>query len=113
MEGRICENGFVSFDDMPLETVFEENYELSETAIFALVFDAVLSDKYEKINRAVTLKGDKSENENMLVTYCKAKPQISIDELFEQWEVMTGTHGMDSGRAGGAYLYPKAHHIQL
>ena len=92
VEGRIRENGFVSFDDMPLETVFEENYELSETAIFALVFDAVLSDKYEKINRAVTLKGDKSENENMLVTYCKAKPQISIDELFEQWEVMTGTH---------------------
>ena len=35
--------GNVAFDDMPLESVFEENYELSDNAIFALVYNLVLS----------------------------------------------------------------------
>lgn len=47
--------GNVAFDDMPLESVFEENYELSDNAIFALVYNLVLSSKYGTIYQRDTV----------------------------------------------------------
>lgn len=44
---------------MPLETVFDENYELSETAIFNLVYNRLLSTEYVKSNRAITKREQK------------------------------------------------------
>mgnify|MGYP003046231480 CR=1 FL=1 len=66
--------GNVAFDDMPLESVFEENYELSDNAIFALVYNLVLSSKYERANRTVTIKGQWNVEET---PFCKV---ISSDK---------------------------------
>lgn len=84
--------GNVAFDDMPLESVFEENYELSDNAIFALVYNLVLSSKYERANRTVTIKGQESNPVKLLELFCKSKRELSVDELLEEWELKTGTH---------------------
>ncbi|MCR4802119.1 MAG: hypothetical protein K5895_03840 [Lachnospiraceae bacterium] len=83
--------GNVAFDDMPLESVFEENYELSDNAIFALVYNLVLSTKYERANRTVTIKGQENNPVKLLELFCKSKRELSVDELFEEWELKTGT----------------------
>ncbi len=91
VEQFIDEMEYISFDDLPLQTIFEENYELSETAIFTLTYDIVLSKKYERCNRVVSKKGYGNDAVKTLETYCKAKRELSLDELFEQWKLRTGT----------------------
>ena len=89
---NINEKGNVAFDEMPLESIFEENYELSDNAIFTLVFNLVLSSKYERANRTVTMKGQECNPVKLLELFCKSKRELSVDELFEEWELKTGTH---------------------
>lgn len=89
---NIEQNDYVLFDEMPLETVFDENYELSETAIFNLVYNRLLSTEYVKSNRAITKKGTEGSAMDLIEEYCKSRREVSIEELFNQWELRTGTH---------------------
>lgn len=81
----------VSLEDIPARSVYEENFELSEAAILTLVFEKVLSHKYERCNRIVTLKGQENDAAKMIQEYCLSKDEIFLDELFEQWKLRTGT----------------------
>lgn len=92
VDNCISESGNVAFDDMPLEFLFEENYELSDNAVFTSVFELVLSSKYERSNRTVTLKGQENNPVKLLETFCKSKRELSVEDLFEEWELKTGTH---------------------
>lgn len=92
VDNCISEKGNVAFDEMPLECLFEENYELSDNAIFALVYNLVLSSKYERSNRTVTLKGQETNPVKLLETFCKSKRVLSVGDLFEEWALKTGTH---------------------
>lgn len=92
VERIINEVGHVSFDDIPLQSVFDENYELSETAIFTLVFDRILSMEYERYNRVISRKGNEKDAVKLVEDYCRTKREISLDELLEQWKLRTGTH---------------------
>lgn len=92
VEKKIELSDYVSFDEIPLETVFDENFELSETAIFTLVYNKILSTNYAKSNRAISRKGSERSTLELLEAYCKSKREISVEELFEQWEIRTGTH---------------------
>lgn len=83
---------YVSFDEIPLKTVFDENYELSETAIFTLVFNRLLSKEYVKNNRAISKKGTEGNAIELMEEYCKSKKEVTINDLFVQWELRTGTH---------------------
>lgn len=89
---NVEQNDFVSFDEMPLDSIFEENYELSETAIFTLVFNRILSDEYVKNNRAVAKKGTEGNAFELIEQYCKSRKELRIEDLFIQWELRTGTH---------------------
>lgn len=89
---NIEQKGFVSFDEMPLDGVFDENYELSETAIFSLVFICLLSDEYVKNNRAIAKKEIKGSAVELIEQYCRSRRELLIDDLFNQWEMRTGTH---------------------
>jgi hypothetical protein len=82
----------VSLEDIPAQSVYEENFELSKAAILTLIFEIVLSHKYERCNRIVTLKGQQSDAAKMLQEYCLSKDKISLSELLEQWQLKTGTH---------------------
>lgn len=92
VEKELEKSDLISFDDIPLETVFSENYELSETAIFTLVFNKLLSSNYVKINRVVSKKGNESNAFESISSFCKSKREILVEELFEEWEKRTGTH---------------------
>jgi len=89
---RVEKEGSVSFAEIPLQSVFDENYELSETAIYTLVFDSCLSEKFERYNHIISLKGQENNGIKLVENYCLSKDEITIDELFEQWELRTGTH---------------------
>ena len=82
----------VLLEDIPAQSVYEENFELSGVAILTLIFEIVLSHKYERCNRIVTLKGQKSDAAKMIQEYCLSKDEIFLDELLEQWKLRTGTH---------------------
>lgn len=82
----------VSLEDIPAQSIYEENFELSKAAILTLIFEKVLSHKYERYNRIVTLKGKENDATKMIREYCLSKDEISLDELFEQWKLRTGTH---------------------
>ena len=44
-----CElNGYASITDLPLGNIQEENYELSETAIYAAVYSTVLKEHSQR-----------------------------------------------------------------
>lgn len=92
VEERIMLINCVSFDEIPLETVFDENFELSETAIFSLIYSKILSTDYVKTNRAISRKGSESSVIDSIESFCKSKREITLEELFEQWEIRTGTH---------------------
>lgn len=89
---RVEEEGSISFAEIPLQSVFDENFELSETAIYTLVFDSCLSEKFERYNHIISMKGQENNGIKLIEKYCLSKEEITIDELFEQWELRTGTH---------------------
>lgn len=89
---NIEQNDFVSFDEMPLDMIFNENYELSETAIFTLVYNRFLSDEYVKNNRVIAKKGTEGNSFEVIEQYCRSKQELTIEDLFNQWELRTGTH---------------------
>lgn len=92
VDKRVEADGSVSFADIPLQTVFDENYELSETAIYTLVFESCLSEDFERYNHIISKKGQENNGVKLIEKYCLSKDEITIDELFEQWELRTGTH---------------------
>lgn len=85
-------NDCVSLDEIPLETVIDENYELSKTAIITLIYNKFLSTDYVKNYRVISKKGKKRSAIELIEDYCKSKREILLEELFEQWELRTGTH---------------------
>ena len=65
-----CElNGYASITDLPLGNIQEENYELSETAIYAAVYSTVLKEHYYLHGKILTKEEngvDISDNMKML-----------------------------------------------
>ena len=92
VQTKIQISDYVSFDEIPLKTIFDENYELSETAIFALIFNKLLSTEYVKNNRAISKKGIERNAVEWMEEYCKSKREVTVNDLFVQWELRTGTH---------------------
>lgn len=77
---KCTENGNTSFDELPLEDIVAENYELSESALFDTVFK-FLSDKFERNNRVIVMKGDKIDTTSAIIKYCSGKESCTMSEL--------------------------------
>lgn len=92
VDEKIKDINGVLLEDIPAQSVYEENFELSKAAILTLIFEIVLSHKYERCNRIVMLKGQQSDTAKIIQEYCLSKDEISLDELLEQWQLRTGTH---------------------
>ncbi len=76
-----CEkNGTVQFDDIPLEEVKSENYELSETALYDILFSFIEND-FDKNGKVITRKGEKVDITTTLVQFCKSRESCQMDEL--------------------------------
>lgn len=87
-----CElNGYASITGLPLGNIPEENYELSETAIYAAVYSSVLKEHYYLRGKILTKEENGVDIYALLKAYCNGKSYCSVSELMERAEELTGT----------------------
>ena len=82
VEERCDSDGGVSFDDLPLSVVFEDNYELSETAVYEIII-RLLGEGFSRNNKMITRKEDRADVTSSIVQYCYGKDKCSFNELEE------------------------------
>lgn len=89
---EICEeNGFASLCDVPLGNIEEENYELTQTAIYNAIYKKTLSGKYH-LNGKILTKGKSELNAVMLLKqYIKDKDECTFDEVANKVVKLTGS----------------------
>lgn len=86
-----CEkDGFVSITDIPMGCIEEENYELSQTAIYNAVFSLVLRDKYSLNDKIITYNNSNLDTVTLLKRYCADKDECTFNEMQEYSEELTG-----------------------
>ncbi len=73
------EKGLATFEELPVEDILAENYELSETAFIDILFD-LLSDEFSRSNKALTRIGEKVDAETEIIKYCRDKERCSMQE---------------------------------
>lgn len=84
-------NGYASIIDLPLGNIPEENYELSETAIYTAVYSTVLKEHYYLRGKILTKEENGVDISALLKAYCNGKSYCTASELMERAEELTGT----------------------
>ena len=88
---EICEeNGFASLCDVPLGSVEEENYELTQTAIYNAIYKKVLSGKYHLNGKILTKDKSELDAVMLLKQYIKDKDECTFDEVADKVVELTG-----------------------
>ena len=87
----ICkENGFASLCDVPLGSIEEENYELTQTAIYNAIYKKVLSGKYHLNGKILTKEKSELDAVMLLKQYIKDKDECTFDEVADKVVELTG-----------------------
>lgn len=88
---EICkENGFASLCDVPLGSIEEENYELTQTAIYNVIYKKVLSGKYHLNGKILTKEKSELDAVMLLKQYIKDKDECTFDEVADKVVELTG-----------------------
>lgn len=88
---EICEeNGFASLCDVPLGSIEEENYELTQTAIYNAIYKKVLSGKYHLNGKILTKEKSELNAVMLLKQYIKDKDECTFDEVADKVVELTG-----------------------
>ena len=86
-----CEiNGFASLSDVPLGAIAEVNYELSNTALYAAIYNRVLHKKFTLNGKILTFPGKSLSAAFLVKTFCADKDECTFDELHEKVIELTG-----------------------
>lgn len=84
------ENGFASLSDVPLGNIEEENYELTQLAIYNAIYKKVLADKFHLNGKILTKDKPDLDAITLLKQYIKDKDECSFDEVAEKVIELTG-----------------------
>lgn len=88
---RNCErNGFASLSDVPLGSIEEENYELTQLAIYNAIYKKVLSKKYYLNGKILTKEKSELDAVMLLKQYIKGKDECTFDEVANKVVELTG-----------------------
>ena len=102
---KCAAHGFISFPDLPIETIAEHNHYLSITAIHNAVFRICLSDKYDRKGKIIFQKGDTVDASSIIRNYCQNTEKCTLKDLLNLEEELTGeVHRWLSMEAGNKYL---------
>ena len=93
VEEKCKEDGYCNLDEINLDELKSDYYELSDNAIIGLIYEVCLSDKFVKNNKVVRFANNGLDANDRLIDYCKNKSQCSEQELFTQWKMYTGSNG--------------------
>ena len=83
-------NGFASLCDVPLGSIEEENYELTQTAIYHAIYKKVLSGKYHLNGKILTKEKSDLDAVMLLKQYIKGKAECTFDEVSDKVVELTG-----------------------
>lgn len=89
-ETEIERKGYISLSDLPLGGIIEENFELSEQAILAGIFNICLAHKYCLKGRIVTKKNAEIDVITLMKQYCSEQRKLTLDEAIDKVEEFTG-----------------------
>lgn len=85
------ENGFASLSDVPLGGIEEENYELTQLAIYNAIYKKVLSGKYHLSGKILTKENSELDAVMLLKQYIKGKDECTFDEVADKVVELTGS----------------------
>lgn len=89
VEEKCDESGSLSFDDLPLEDLRAENYELSEAAFCDAVFSFLKND-FARNNKIITRIGKEIDVATAVQKYCRDKDFCTFSELEQVMRDTTG-----------------------
>ena len=89
---KIRNDGYAAMKDLPIEVLRERNFELSQTALEACVFQICLADEYMLRGKIVAPKGDNINVQALLENYCCSLDKCTLDELVELEREITGVN---------------------
>lgn len=84
------ENGFASLNDVPLGGIEEENYELTQLAIYNAIYKKVLSGKYHLNGKILTKEKSELDAVMLLKQYIKDKDECTFEEVADKVVELTG-----------------------
>ena len=91
VENACEENGFASLSDVPLGSIEEENYKLSQTAIYNAIYKKVLSGKYHLNSKILTKEKSELDAVTLLKKYIKDRDECTFDEVADKVVGLTGS----------------------
>jgi len=83
-------SGYVSITNLPIESVEEQNFGLSISAIHTAIFRICLSENFDKKGKIITRKGDIFDAFLIMKEYCSTIDKCSLDDLFNVEKELTG-----------------------
>ena len=86
---KCTENGSITFDELPLDEILSDNYELSEVALYDLIF-SYLSSQFSRNKKVITLKNTGQNAYEAISAYCKSHEKCSFDDLISIMERVEG-----------------------
>lgn len=84
------ENGFASLSDVPLGSIEEENYELTQLAVYNAIYKKVLSGKYYLNGKILTKEKSDLDAIMLLKQYIRDKDECTFDEVADKVIELTG-----------------------
>lgn len=87
---EIERKGYVSLSELPLESVIEENYELSEYAILFGTYEKCLKERFCLHGRIITKEDAGFDAQKLMKQFCDDIDEITLDEAIAKVESFTG-----------------------
>lgn len=84
-------NGYASITDIPMGNIAEENFELSVTALYSAVYNAILKDSYYLNGKILTVDHNGIDITVLLKSYCQNRDECTVTELMKRAEELTGS----------------------
>ena len=86
----ICDvNGRATIDDLNVEEIRAENFELSDLSFWDIVL-SIVSEKYDVNHKVITNKGESHLAEDAIIDYCSNKAKCTQTELEKVMQEVTG-----------------------
>lgn len=83
--------GYASITDVPMGSIPEENYELSITALYSAVYNAILKEQYYLKGKILTTDSNGVDITILLKDYCRERNECNVSEMMERAMELTGS----------------------
>lgn len=83
--------GYASFSDVPMNRIAEENYELSNAALYSAVYISILKGHYYLNDKILTEDENGTNVTALLKNYCQDRDECSVAEMMNWAEGLTGS----------------------